>query len=472
MSDGKLSLSFRTRLAVSLALFGLGILMCVTGIYYLQVKAALFRTLDDALKSVARAELASALDDPDEGLHVHEVQGPLDSHFDTGLEEVSWIVNEEGVVVARSRNMRTEEVERIMSQLGEVPDEEVLSDHEVSGVPYRLLAAGFRFEGKRYIEVLGLSRAPVLDRLSEIQRQLLWLVGISALAISAMSYGLSRRLTELILGLSRQLGVVGETGKLQLVKPKQSVDQEIQVLYTTVEEMLHRLDESMDTQKRFISDASHEIRAPLTNLRVALDVCLRRERSNEEYLETLQVCQSEVVRLGQLAERLLTLNRIDSGLYQLEPRDTDLSEMLKSAVEACAPRAAELGVSVDRQLQSPARLRCDAEAIRQVVDNLLDNALRHAPKGSAVKLELAQDGARWKVAVTNTGCHLTGEQSEKVFQRFYRVDASRQRDTGGAGLGLAIARGFVEAHGGEIGVDLGQDSLVTFWFGLPVGTTE
>lgn len=460
--------SFRTRLTVSLALFGILITVCVTGVYYLQVRSALFKTLDDALKSVVKAEIASAIDDSDRGLHIHDVPGPEVVRFDTGLEEVAWIMNAEGRVFAQSRNIADGDIDQIVERLSPLAVDTNFSDQVINEIPYRLLVAGMTLDGKLYFQALGLSREPVLERLTEIRGQLLLIVVAAGILLPLVSYILSRRLTEPILGLTRQLGRVDSTGKFELVRPSHSADHEVRLLYSTVEAMLKRLDENLDDQKRFISDASHEIRAPLTNLRVALDVCLRRRRSAEEYLEVLEVCQAEVVRLGLLAERLLTLNRIDSGLYRLERRTVELNQAVEAALEACALRAKEHELEIRFRASEPVVVHCDPTALRQVLDNLLDNALRHAPRATEVELEVATDPDQAVVTIGNRGCLLTAEQSEKVFDRFYRLDASRQRDTGGAGLGLAIVAGFVSAHGGKTGVQLGDHTKVTFWFTLPV----
>ncbi len=460
-------MSFRARVTSTLALFGLTILLCITTIYYFQVKQALFQTLDDALKRVARAELASALDDPEEGLHIHNSESPGYANLETELEQVSWIINSTGRVLAKSANVDSQQIETVMERLKIGSGDERVTDQDIDGSSYRLLATELEVGGQRYVEVLGLSREPVLAKLLDIQKQIAALLLLSAILLPLVANALSKRLTDPVRVLAGQLEKIGQEPQNTLVRPLKPVDHEIRVLYSSVEEMLQRLDESLETQKRFVSDASHEIRAPLTNLRVALDVCLRKERTCQDYREVLQTCQHEVVRLGLLADRLLTLNRIDSGLYQLDCQPMELRELVSNSVAVFSARARDLGIEIDFSSTDDCPLDGDTGAIRQVVDNLLNNALCYAPRGSTIEIavEALEDSVKFQI--TNAGCQLTPKQAKKVFERFYRVDVSRQRDTGGAGLGLAIAAGFVTAHGGKIGIQLGKESLVTFWFTLP-----
>lgn len=463
-------MTFRTRLTATLAALGIGVMLCVTAIYYYQVRGALRQTLDEALKSVARAELASALDDPDEELHVHDTsEGVEYPNLETGLEQVAWIVDAGGVVVAHSENISTARIAEAMSELKSLNSSEILLNLDLGGRPYRLLATGLEVKGEHYLEVLGLSREPLLARLALIEREIILLLMISMVLIPLLSSALSRRLTKPLEVLVQQVESIEGTAAKGLVKPHDSVDQEIELLYSSIDEMLKRLDEGLEQQKRFLSDASHELRAPLTNLRVALEVCLRKERAQEEYVEVLGVCQQEVVRLGALAERLLTLNRIDSGLYELQFQSVLVSPLVNEAVETFRPRAGSLGVGLSVTGEGDKAVPCDPGALRQVLDNLLDNALRHAPRGSTVELALAGVEEGVQVSVSNAGCNLSPEQLQKVFEPFYRVDASRQRETGGAGLGLAIAKGFVEGHGGRIWVENGPETRVSFCFSLPYG---
>jgi two-component system, OmpR family, sensor kinase len=461
-------LSFRKRLTAALVGFGAVFLLCPTLVFYLQVESTLFDNHDDALRSVARAELASAFDEPSEEPHVHD-SPPLS--LPSGLQEVSWIINSQGQVVAKSGNISQSEIDRVMKSVTSrgSHDGEVLLTCDVNNASYRLLVTHLQHLDQRYTEVLGLSREPLLARLSSLRGEMTIIFLISLVLLFFTAFYLSRRLTAPLSLLTQQLKEMTFGSKPQLLSETEPLDPELRILYESTNGLLKRVDRLLESQKLFVSDASHEIRAPLTNLRVALEVCLRKEREAPEYREVLEVCKEEVVRLGKLAERLLTLSRLDSDQLHLDIRPVNLDELISEATALIQTRLSQLGLTLESNLQQPHPIHCDPSAIRQVVDNLLDNALRYAPRGSSIKVELLDETDWVKFTITNAGHQLSEEQASKVFERFYRGDASRQRSTGGAGLGLSIASGFVEAHGGTFGlvIDEPDPDTVRFWFRLP-----
>jgi signal transduction histidine kinase len=179
-------------------------------------------------------------------------------------------------------------------------------------------------------------------------------------------------------------------------------------------------------------------------------VTLRRPRSIEEYQESLAIAAAEIERLSRLTNDLLVLSRADAGQLISRPAACDMVEIAANAIAASAHRATERGVHVD--LAAPVRLPivADADRLRQVVDNLLDNAIRHAPGDSTLTVTAEACNGDVVVAVRDQGPGLTPEQQTRVFERFYRTDESRARSSGGLGLGLPIAKAIVEAHQGTL----------------------
>ena len=171
--------------------------------------------------------------------------------------------------------------------------------------------------------------------------------------------------------------------------------------------------------------------------------------------------QRDVEALGALIDDLFLLARIESGNLALDRVPLDLSELVDEAVEALAPAAAARGIRIERDTPQRVRVAGNPTALGRVVRNLLDNAIQHAPDGSVVRVVV--DGAeRPRVEVTDEGPGFPAEFSAHAFERFTRADPSRNRSTGGAGLGLAIARGLVEAHGGRIWIGAPPGGRVTF----------
>lgn len=218
---------------------------------------------------------------------------------------------------------------------------------------------------------------------------------------------------------------------------------EIAALAETMNGMLDRLEASDRVQRRFVADASHELRSPLATLTTTIEVAAS-DPSGATWPEVAPVLRSQSRRMGQLVEDLLTLAKVDDAGLRLRTADTDLDEVVREEIARMRPASRhEVRVHVE-----PVRIRGDASRLQQVVRNLLSNAERHADTWIAVSL--AAEGDEAVVTVVNDGDTIAPEDRERVFERFVRLDDSRTRDTGGSGLGLAISREIVAAHGGTI----------------------
>jgi two-component system OmpR family sensor kinase len=197
-----------------------------------------------------------------------------------------------------------------------------------------------------------------------------------------------------------------------------------------------------------VADASHELRTPLTSIRGYAELFRRGAGSRPEDLEkSMARIEAEASRMGVLVDDLLLLARLDQG-RPLEREPVDLAGVVAEAVEAA--RAIDPERPLDFDAEGPADVRGDEGRLRQVVDNLLDNARVHTPPGTAVHVRVRRDDDAVVVAVHDEGPGLSSEEEAKAFERFYRGDPVRSRSTGGAGLGLSIAAAIVEAHGGTL----------------------
>lgn len=461
-------MSFRSRLTNALIFFGAIFLIVPIVIFYHQVKASMSQTLDDALRSVARAEMASTFDEPGETPHIHESTSPLLLSLDSGLQELAWILDPNDMVLAKSSALRDKDILKLTEKLPVPSSEGSFVTVEIKGTSYRLLVATLTHEGKSFREVFGLSREPLLGRLASLKRQAgtMFLVALAILVFAARR--LSVRLTKPLITLAAELDSLDPESERSLRLESKPTDRELQVLFTNVNSVLERLDYMLETQKHFVSDTSHEIRAPLTNLRLAIEVCLRKDRRAEDYREVLVVCEQEVTRLVQMAERLLTLTRLESDQLALTKQETDLSNLIEEAIHLVSERLEQRALKIDLTSLAEIELKCDRSAIRQAVDNLLDNSLRYAPTGSTISVALVSNNGEARFSIENGASQLTEEQCSRVFERFFRGDTSRQRETGGAGLGLSIVKGVVKAHSGRVGVERLEGDRVRFWFALPL----
>jgi two-component system, OmpR family, sensor kinase len=229
--------------------------------------------------------------------------------------------------------------------------------------------------------------------------------------------------------------------------------------------MLDRIEASDRRLRRFIADASHELRTPLSAVRAYSELFGRGAASRPADLErSMTGITRETERMSLLVDDLLLLARLDEG-RPLEQKPVDLAAVVGEAVDAA--RVVEPGRTVEVSLE-PATVTGDATRLRQVLDNLLANARTHTPAGTLVSIELRRVDSRAELTVADHGPGLTEEQAARVFERFYRVDSSRTRASGGAGLGLSIVAAVVEAHGGTAEARPTPGGGATFVVTLPL----
>jgi heavy metal sensor kinase len=226
-----------------------------------------------------------------------------------------------------------------------------------------------------------------------------------------------------------------------------------------------RLDAAFGQQKQFTSDAAHELRTPVSVVLTQTQTALNRERSPAEYRETLEACQRAAQRMRGLIESLLELARLDAGQEQMKRLKFNLSDTANDCAELIKPLAVAKGIQLHREL-GPAPCVGDPERLGQVITNLLSNAVHHNKLGGEITVSVsAQDGFATLI-VADTGPGIAAEALPHIFDRFYRAESSRTE--GRSGLGLAISKSIVEAHGGTIAVESQAEKGAWFTVRLPV----
>jgi two-component system, OmpR family, sensor kinase len=239
-------------------------------------------------------------------------------------------------------------------------------------------------------------------------------------------------------------------------------------LAQTFNEMLESIDAAYQTQKRFVSDASHELRAPLTALQGNLELLKRKQAIPEaEREEILTEIECEASRMTRLVADLLVLARADAGIV-LKRCPVDLDATALEAFREARHLAQGQSLTLDPFV--PARVEGDEDRLKQLVLGLLDNALKYTPAEGLVTVGLIPKGSEVEVIVSDTGVGISAEDLPHVFERFYRADPARGRDPGGTGLGLSIARWIVEQHEGEIRIESELNKGTTVRVRLPLGS--
>ena len=228
--------------------------------------------------------------------------------------------------------------------------------------------------------------------------------------------------------------------------------------------MLRPVEASFERQKQFVWDASHEFKTPLAVISANAEV-LAADIGENEYLGYIQ---SEVRRTDKLVQNLLTLARMDKGTVKAELRRLDLSEALLSVALPFESTVFEAGKTLELDVPEGVFVKGDSDMLKQLAVILLSNALKYSDDGGAIRMSLAQKGRSAVLTVFNTGEGIPADKLEKIFDRFYRGDASHNSDIAGNGLGLSIARTIVEAHKGRIHAESEPGKSATFVVTLPV----
>ncbi|MBQ9565897.1 MAG: hypothetical protein IJU98_09955 [Synergistaceae bacterium] len=255
-------------------------------------------------------------------------------------------------------------------------------------------------------------------------------------------------------------------GEYELGPASPSGIREMDALSQGVEEMGRSLAGQEKLRRRLMVDIAHELRTPLTVVRTQIEAIA--DGVWEATPERLALCVSEMERLGGLIEDVESLTRLEGDALALHMEETDMNVFLSPVLDAFAPLFERANVEFRRDLVEGISARIDRDRFRHVVDNLLSNALRYTPAGGSVTARLFARESHVLIEVEDTGIGIASVDLPHVFERFYRTDESRARVTGGRGVGLAIARATVEAHGGTISVTSQSGEGSRFTVALPV----
>jgi signal transduction histidine kinase len=300
------------------------------------------------------------------------------------------------------------------------------------------------------------------------QRQLLGILGLTlpiAVAIAAIGgYLLAYRALRPVEQLRRAAEDYGAKDLSRRLAPKELRDDELGRLARTLDAMLDRVAAGVEQQRRFTGDASHELRTPIATILADASLSLERSRSAEDQRATISRIESEAARMTRIVDGLLVLARADARSTPTSSQTVDVRAVLVDSVRRATPRAIEGDVRLETRLDGGLAVADRDGGLERVFDNLLDNALRYAPGGSAIEIEAAARDGMVRVTVADHGPGIPANERTRVFERFHRSPGA---SGSGAGLGLAIARTIVEAAGGRISVADTPGGGATFVVELP-----
>jgi len=460
------SLSVRTRLTLWYSGILLAIVVTIGALSYSWLRVGLLQDLDASLLTVAQVVKdtgSAAREAGDHEMRLRELLGPelYDKFFQ--------LLDPEGrprtsPPARRPSTLALSAAARARAARGQNTFETVLlADAE----PVRVLTLPIVREG-RVVEIVQvgmvLRRArATLDRYLDTLTVLIP-IGVALAAVGgALIAQVALRPLDRMTRTARRISAEDLSQRVERPRTGDELDR----LAETMNDMLAHLERAFAQSRRFAADAAHELRTPLAALRGSIEVALRGERSPEEYRRVLASGLEEVERLIRLSEDLLLLSRSMAG-----PEPTravvDLEPLLLEVFDVGARLGQAAGVTVRIEGATPATARGDVTALRRALVNLVENAVKYTPRGGKVELSLTAAGGSAEVAVADTGIGVEPADAERIFEPFVRLDAARSRDTGGAGLGLAIARSIVVAHGGTLSVESRPGSGSRFTIRLPL----
>ena len=464
--------SFRFQLALR-ATGGVAVgILALSVITLLTLRAVLDRELNASILAVASIQAASLADGVSGEMHFHEWElTPREADSVRDLIRYAQVWGENGESLLRSQFMTSD-----------LPWNRDAFDRAAAG---ELIWIEQEFEGSRVrtllypLERLGAAHeahvlevaAPLTARNEMLVRAGSFFAALTLLlagATFAGSWWLADRAVRPIHEIIDQAEAV-EAGSLDKGIQTYAETAEYRRLVDVLNTMLRRIRTSFEAQKRFTSDASHELRSPLTAMRGEIELALRRARRPEEYVATLESTHEEVVRLSEIAGHLLMLARSDAGALQPNLKEADLTEVVTRVVDRLRPRAEAKAVHLCMRADGPIPGRFDGGLLSQAVWNLIDNALKFAPRDSVVEVVVRARAHDLSVEVDDAGPGLGSVDSARHFERFFRADESRTRgtDVAGTGLGLAIVKAIAEAHGGRASAEDRAEGGARFSISVP-----
>jgi heavy metal sensor kinase len=337
------------------------------------------------------------------------------------------------------------------------------------GTTVRMASRRHTLNGRPILIRLGYSEQAIWTRFEELTIASLLALPIVLALVGVSGYVLAKRALAPLEEMARRAEEI-TSDRLQERLPTGEVGDELGHLARVFNNLLARLEQSFEQLRRFTSDASHELRTPLTSIRSVGEVALQKDGTREEYRDTIGSMLEEVNRLTALVDSLLTISRADAGRIQLHATVFSAMDLAREAAGLFEVLAEEKGQRIIVQGDEAVNVKGDRVFLRQALVNIIHNAVKYSPAGGVITV-----GAHYepegtiRLDVVDSGPGISIEHSKKIFDRFYRVDESRSREGGGAGLGLSIAQWAVRVHGGDIRLrpTEGTEEGCTFQICLP-----
>ena len=455
----RLAVWYSAVLALALVAFG--------GVSWIAIRHVLFHTADETLRDRVEG-VRKFMNEQIGALSVEEIRDEFKEHSVLGPGgDLFQVCDADGIWLYRSVPLESGGVPIRLPR--DVPAAGVSEDRTVAGAELRFLARRVEVLGKPYTIQVAVPMHELKEGLSGYAWALIVLIPAVLLIATAGGWWMSRRALQPVNQIIDAARSIGEQSLARRLPVPETQD-ELQRLSETLNQMLGRIESAFRRITEFTADASHELRTPVALIRTTAELALRKQRTTEEYREALEDVHAESVRTTDLIENLLTLARADAGKAALDRRELDLVQVVREASVQGEKLAGARNLRFRTEVpDSPVPVIGDPSALRRLLLIVIDNAVKYTPEGE-VTVRLLSANGNPQVQVSDTGIGIPQGDLARVFERFYRADKSRSRDSGGAGLGLSIAKWIADIHQGTIEARSEQDRGSTFIVTLPGAT--
>jgi heavy metal sensor kinase len=435
---------------------------------YITLSTTLKEELDEKLRSIAEAMATTQLRAPMAKMHkspsIDEMlEYMMGSRY---YGKFIQIIDRSGNVGDRSKNLERRKLPVSKEALFNASKGLVYfntihfegEEHPIRVITY----PNIKFNRVTNIIQIGSSMENVEVTLDRFMLILFLLVPFALLVISFSGWFMASKALEPVDRITRSARKITAENLSQRIKPTEA-DDEIGRLVDTINDMISRLEISFNQVLQFSADVSHELRTPLTILKGGAEVILKQKRSLEEYEDLIVSSLEEINRMQRIVEGLLMLSRADMGESSITKERVDLNKILEALRVQAEMLAMEKNIAIDLELKSVIVLKADEIKIRQLLLNIISNAIKYSNSNSEIRIRAYEEAGYAVISVRDFGIGITEKDIPYLFNRFFRVDKGRSREEGGTGLGLSICKWIAKEHGGDIYVEseLGKGSTFT-----------
>jgi heavy metal sensor kinase len=460
--------SIRARLTVWFAAMLGAILIVLSGATWWALRDSVRDTIDENLAGRVDA-VARFLNEPGTSQSFEELREDLREYvvLDPGWTLIR-IRDAEGAELFRSEAFDVQAVASLPAS-PRAPSR-LYQDLVMRGQPVRLLTSRAPVRGQPFVVEVAWPVGEWREVMDQFGWAVLVIIPFGILAAAAGGYWISRQALAPVDRLTTTARAITANQLSRRIDVPATGD-ELQRLSETLNAMLARLEMAFAETTRFTADASHELRTPVSLIRTSAEVALRRPRSVDEYRQALETILREAERTSALVQDLLALTRAEAGVDRLQRAPVDLGSMLEGLRTSVLARGDRQGIEVRVEVPAhPAVVEGDAAALARLILILVDNAVMYTPAPGLVRVWLRAEPDVVVLGVDDTGMGIAAEDLPRVFDRFYRADKARSRESGGAGLGLSIARWIVDRHAGRITIDSEAGTGCRVRIELPAGS--